>query len=69
MEENKETDILFSECLEYAKKQGQVSQIKLQLKFRLGYMRASRIMQQIEKVGILDKEYQGNYVQLRKVNS
>lgn len=62
-------DPLLDKAMDYVKKEGNVSQIKLQLKFSLGYMRASKIIQQLESLGILDDSRQGNYVVLRNVKT
>ena len=48
----KESDPLIDEVIEFAQQNGQISTSLVQRKFRLGYNRASRIIDEMEARGI-----------------
>ncbi len=56
-----EKDELLEEAIKFAKENGKIRSTLLQLKFKLGYNRANRIMQQMEDLEILDKENKGAF--------
>lgn len=62
-----EPDSMLPECIEFARSQRKITRSMLQRKFRLGYIRAGRIMMQIELSGILDLKHIGNPDKERKV--
>jgi DNA segregation ATPase FtsK/SpoIIIE-like protein len=55
MEQNE----LLEEAIKFAKENGKIRSTLLQIKFKLGYNRANRIMKQMEDLEILDKENKG----------
>ena len=60
-------EYLLNDAIAYAKSEGSVSQTKLQLKFSMGYMWASNVIQHMESHGMLEDANTGNYVTTRKV--
>lgn len=54
-----EQDELLEEAIKFAKENGKIRSTLLQIKFKLGYNRAHRIMKQMEDLEILDKENKG----------
>ena len=62
-----EKDILLDECVEYAKQTGMMSSSLLQRRFVLGYLRARKIMAQMEELGVFDKANQGEYDKERRI--
>jgi DNA segregation ATPase FtsK/SpoIIIE-like protein len=54
-----EQDELLEEAIKFAKENGKIRSTLLQIKFKLGYNRANRIMKQMEDLEILDKENKG----------
>jgi DNA segregation ATPase FtsK/SpoIIIE-like protein len=57
MEQNQ--DELLEEAIKFAKENGKIRSTLLQIKFKLGYNRANKIMKQMEDLKILDKENKG----------
>ena len=64
-----EKDQLLEEAIAFAKENGKITSALLQIKFKLGYNRANRIMQQMDELEILDKENTGIYYKDRTVIS
>jgi DNA segregation ATPase FtsK/SpoIIIE-like protein len=54
-----EQDELLEEAIKFAKENGKIRSTLLQIKFKLGYNRANKIMKQMEDLEILDKENKG----------
>ncbi|WP_027394193.1 DNA translocase FtsK [Aquimarina latercula] len=54
-------DKLLPEVIAYAKQQGFIRSSILQLKYKLGYNRAYKLMKQMEEAGIFTDENQGEY--------
>ena len=56
-----EIDNLLDEAIEFSKKEGRIRVTTLQIRFKLGYNRASRLMQMMEEIGVLDEMNKGVY--------
>ncbi|WP_271782205.1 DNA translocase FtsK [Aquimarina algiphila] len=56
-----ERDNLLDEAIKFAKQEGKIGSAKLQLRFKLGYNSATRLMLQMEESGILDDKNIGKY--------
>ncbi|MCC9072476.1 hypothetical protein LNQ49_12870 [Flavobacterium sp. F-65] len=56
-----EHDELLDEAIKFAKENGKIRTTLLQIKFKLGYNRANKIMKQMEDLEILDKENKGEF--------
>ena len=52
-------DELLEEAIKFAKENGKIRSTLLQIKFKLGYNRANKIMKQMEDLEILEKENKG----------
>jgi DNA segregation ATPase FtsK/SpoIIIE-like protein len=56
-----EQDELLEEAVEFAKENGKIRSTLLQIKFKLGYNQANKIMKQMEELEMLDKENKGKF--------
>ena len=53
VEDSDEADVMFPQCVEFVVDSGEASASKLQRRFKLGFSRASRIIDQMEERGIV----------------
>lgn len=58
---NEEKDSILQECIDYSKQIGFMSSALLQRQFNLGYLRAQKIMEQMEQENVFDDTNQGKF--------